>query len=59
MTRIILKGYYGFGNLGDDILFMVICRFLKETLPDCLLYVATASKRGAYLHALSKGQIEE
>lgn len=49
MTRIVLKGYYGFGNLGDDILLMVSARLLKTIFPESFLIVASASNKYQYL----------
>jgi polysaccharide pyruvyl transferase WcaK-like protein len=33
MENILLKGYYGFGNLGDDILFKVSFQIIREKYP--------------------------
>lgn len=32
--NILLKGYYGFGNFGDDLLMLISYRILKEKYPD-------------------------
>lgn len=37
--KILLKGYYGFGNLGDDILMLVSYKSLKKKFPDVTLDV--------------------
>lgn len=34
MNKILLKGYYGFGNLGDDILMIVSYKLLREKFPE-------------------------
>ncbi|WKN44446.1 polysaccharide pyruvyl transferase family protein [Tunicatimonas pelagia] len=39
MKRILLKGYYGFGNLGDDILMKVSYTILKEKYPDASISI--------------------
>lgn len=37
--KILLKGYYGFGNLGDDILMLVAYKNLKRKFPEATLDV--------------------
>ncbi len=37
--RILLKGYYGYGNLGDDLLFMFVFDFLKDKYPSASIDV--------------------
>lgn len=39
MKKILLKGYYGFGNLGDDILMKVSYEILKSQYPDACLSI--------------------
>ncbi len=59
MNRVILKGYYGFGNLGDDILMKVSSRLLKEMYPECHLSVATACHHSLYLLEFTGGMVNE
>ncbi len=42
-TRYLIWGYYGFGNLGDDLMLGVIVRKIKCVHPDALIYVTCAS----------------
>ncbi|MBX2947091.1 MAG: polysaccharide pyruvyl transferase family protein [Cyclobacteriaceae bacterium] len=41
--KIILKGYYGFANLGDDILLKVTYQLVKECFPDSEILVCSNS----------------
>ena len=41
--RVLLSGYYGFGNLGDDALLDVIVRRLRERFPQLQLEVLSAT----------------
>ncbi len=59
MNRIILKGYYGYGNLGDDILMKVSSRLLKQMYPHCYLSVVSACKNCDYILPFTDGMVEE
>lgn len=37
--KILIKGYYGFGNLGDDILMITTYRILKQEFPDAEYFI--------------------
>lgn len=39
MKKILLKGYYGFGNLGDDILLKVSHHLLRDLLPEASISI--------------------
>ncbi len=43
MSKILISGYYGFGNNGDDALLMSIVKGLKEKIPDCDITVLSAN----------------
>ncbi|MCH5185409.1 MAG: polysaccharide pyruvyl transferase CsaB [Oscillospiraceae bacterium] len=43
MKKILISGYYGFGNSGDDALLLSIIRGLKEKIPDCAITVLSAN----------------
>lgn len=51
-TKIILKGYYGFGNLGDDILMYTSYRWLRAHYPAAEILIATESNDPNYVHHL-------
>ncbi|MCS6899967.1 MAG: polysaccharide pyruvyl transferase family protein [Myxococcales bacterium] len=50
--RILLQGYYGYANLGDDLLLLVAYRMLRETFPQASIHVRCLSSRGSYLRVL-------
>jgi polysaccharide pyruvyl transferase WcaK-like protein len=50
--RILLTGYYGFGNLGDDLLFICNYRLLERIYPGSLIHVFTDSPDPSYLETL-------
>lgn len=52
MRTVLLKGYYGFGNFGDDLLFIVSWRWLREKFPRATITVCTESPEAGYLAQL-------
>jgi polysaccharide pyruvyl transferase WcaK-like protein len=53
INRILIQGYYGFGNLGDDILLKVTLGIMRTFFPDAsyTVFVNTNPQRAAYLSA--------
>jgi len=57
-TNIVLKGYYGFGNLGDDILMLSIYGWLRENYPEAKIIISTDGEYSAYIPKLISRPIE-
>ncbi|MDH3708868.1 MAG: polysaccharide pyruvyl transferase family protein [Cyclobacteriaceae bacterium] len=55
--RILLRGYYGFGNLGDDILMLSSCEICRRHFPDAEIDIMTASSSAGYVLSLTKHQV--
>lgn len=52
IQTIVLKGYYGFRNFGDDLLFIVSWKWLRASFPGAGIVVCTESKDPQYLETL-------
>jgi len=57
-ASIILKGYYGFGNLGDDILMLSIYGWLSESYPEAKIQICTNGDKSSYIPKLLSASIE-
>lgn len=60
MKKILLQGYYGFGNLGDDILLKVTHDFIRKEVPGASISVLNNAdkKQSAYLASLLDENVE-
>lgn len=45
MARVLISGYYGFGNLGDELLLTALLRELRQLAPDSQAAVLSADPR--------------
>lgn len=50
--KILLRGYYGWGNFGDDLLMTISYRLLREWFPNAAIYISTSSHRTNYIKNL-------
>jgi polysaccharide pyruvyl transferase WcaK-like protein len=55
VDKIVLLGYYGFGNFGDDILMLTSYRMLREIFPDAEIVISSESKNPEYIQRLLPG----
>ncbi len=55
MSKIILKGFYGFGNLGDDILMLTTYKIMREIFPQGEILISSESKNPEYINRYLPG----
>lgn len=55
MNKIVLKGFYGFGNFGDDILMLTTYKITKEIFPQAEILISSESKNPNYIHKYFPG----
>lgn len=53
MTRIIIQGFYGAGNLGDEALLSVFLKELRQDMRDRITVFARDPDRVSDVHAVS------
>jgi len=56
--KVLLSGYYGCGNLGDDILMMISFNLLRELLPDVRFSIFSNHSARAYIRNLMPGYVD-
>jgi len=47
--KIVLQGYYGWGNLGDDILMLTALYLTRKEFPNAEIFICTESKQPNYI----------
>lgn len=52
MSKIVLKGFYGFGNLGDDILMITTARLVEGIFPQAKIFVCSDARNPGYIKKL-------
>jgi polysaccharide pyruvyl transferase WcaK-like protein len=57
MGKVILKGYYGKGNLGDDVLMINTYHLVRKLLPKCEIVICSDGHQSSYIKNLL-GEIE-
>jgi len=57
MGKIILKGYYGFGNFGDDILMVTTYWLLKDIFPSDQIIVCSENPGAQYIELLCEKSV--
>ena len=55
--KIVIHGYYGFGNFGDDLLCKVSIEFCRNFFNDPEIYILTYAPKPGYIDELTEGPI--
>jgi polysaccharide pyruvyl transferase WcaK-like protein len=50
MIKVLIKGFYGFGNFGDDILMLTTYKIVREIFPQAEIFIGSESKNPNYIH---------
>lgn len=50
--RILLQGYYGRGNWGDDLLMLISFNILRKNYPNAAIEILTADRPRPYIHTI-------
>ena len=53
ILKILIQGYYGFGNLGDDILLIISFNLIKNAFPTADIHILSNSASNDYIHELT------
>jgi polysaccharide pyruvyl transferase WcaK-like protein len=48
-TRVLMKGFYGYANFGDDVLMVITHGIIRRALPDANIVLMSEAKNAAYI----------
>jgi polysaccharide pyruvyl transferase WcaK-like protein len=56
--KVVLQGYYGYGNLGDDVLMLTAYGWVKENFPTHEILICSDSPHADYIPRLTGDQVK-